>query len=83
VKLDNYILKQDDFFDYEMQKPKGIKMPRGDKQHIMGYKIPLPPLSEQQKIVAEIEQLEEKIKTLEKEIAEIPKHKEAVLKKYL
>ena len=44
----------------------------------MLFKIPLPPLSEQQKIVAEIVQLEEKIKMLETEIAEIPKHKEAV-----
>ncbi len=46
-------------------------------------KIPLPPLSEQQKIVSEIEKIEEKITILEKEIAEIPKQKEAILKKYL
>lgn len=78
-----YILKQDEFFDYEMLKPKGLKMPRGDKQHIMDYKIPLPPLSDQQKIVSQIEKIEEKIKTLENKITEIPKQKEAVLKKYL
>ena len=78
-----YVLKQDEFFDYEMLKPKGIKMPRGDKQHIMDYKIPLPPLSEQQKIVSEIENIENKITALEKEITEIPKQKEAILKKYL
>ena len=47
------------------------------------YKIPLPPLSEQQKLVSEIEKIEEKIKVLETEIAEIPKQKEAILKKYL
>ena len=47
------------------------------------FKIPLPPLSEQQKIVSEIEKIEAKIKILETEIAEIPKLKEAVLKKYL
>ncbi|WP_445734133.1 restriction endonuclease subunit S [Mariniflexile sp.] len=46
-------------------------------------KIPLPPLSEQQKIVSEIEKIEAKIKVLETEIAAIPKQKEAVLKKYL
>jgi type I restriction enzyme M protein len=78
-----YHLKQDNFFDYEMQGIKGIKMPRGDKQHIMDFKIPLPPLSEQQKIVAEIEKIEAKINVLETEIAAIPKEKEAVLKKYL
>lgn len=78
-----YILKQDEFFDYEMQKPKGIKMPRGDKQHIMDYSISLPSLSEQQEIVAQIEEIEIKIAALEKEIAEMPKLKEEILKKYL
>ena len=50
---------------------------------LSNIKIPLPPLSEQQKIVLEIEKIEAKIKILETEIAEIPKLKEAVLKKYL
>lgn len=50
---------------------------------LSNIKIPLPPLSEQQKIVSEIEKIEEKIKALETEISEIPKQKEAVLKKYL
>ncbi len=53
------------------------------KQQLEDFKIPLPPLSEQQKIVSEIEKIEAKIKVLETEIAEIPKLKEAVLKKYL
>lgn len=50
---------------------------------IQNIKIPLPSLSEQQKIVSEIEQIEAKIKVLETEIAAIPKQKEAILKKYL
>lgn len=50
---------------------------------LSNIKIPLPPLSEQQKIVSEIEKIEAKINALETEIAEIPKLKEAVLKKYL
>ena len=50
---------------------------------LSNIKIPLPPLSEQQKIVSEIEKIEEKIKALETEISEIPKQKEAILKKYL
>lgn len=53
------------------------------KQQLEDFKIPLPPLSEQQKIVSEIEKIEKKIETLETEIAAIPKQKEAVLKKYL
>ena len=78
-----YILKQDEYFDYVMEKPKGIKMPRGDKQHIMDYKIKVPTLTEQQKIVSEIKNIETKISELEKNIADIPKQKEAILKKYL
>ena len=50
---------------------------------VLNQKIPLPPHSEQQKIVAEIEKIEAKINNLETQIAEIPKLKEAVLKKYL
>lgn len=53
------------------------------KQQLEDFKIPLPSLSDQQKIVAEIEKIEAKITALEKEIAEIPKQKEAILKKYL
>ena len=52
-------------------------------QKTLIQKLGFQPKEIQQKIVSEIEQLEEKIKTLEKEIAEIPKQKEAVLKKYL
>ena len=78
-----YTLKQDKYFHYVMEKPKGVKMPRGDKQHIMDYRIILPSLSEQQKIVTHIEEIESQISKLENEIAEIPIQKEAILKKYL
>ncbi len=50
---------------------------------IQNIKIPLPPLSKQQRIVAEIETIEEKIQELEQELTEIPVKKEAILKKYL
>ena len=50
---------------------------------LSNIKIPLPSLSEQQKIVSEIEKIEAKIKALETEIAQIPKQKEAILQKYL
>lgn len=53
------------------------------KQQLEDFKIPLPPIAEQQKIVSEIEKIESKIKALETEIAKIPNEKEAVLKKYL
>lgn len=53
------------------------------KQQLEDFKIPLPPLSEQEKIVSEIEKIESQIETLEKELADIPKQKEEILRKYL
>jgi len=56
---------------------------RASIDRIQGIKIAVPPIAEQQKIVSEIEKIEAKIKVLETEIAEIPKLKETILKKYL
>ncbi|MGL5797681.1 MAG: restriction endonuclease subunit S, partial [Cetobacterium sp.] len=45
------LLCADKFFDFNMQNAKGAKMPRGNKEAIMNYSIPIPPLEEQQRIV--------------------------------
>ena len=45
------VLSDDAFFSYDMQHAKGAKMPRGNKDKILDYIIPLPPLSEQARIV--------------------------------
>lgn len=36
------VLNQDDFFEYVMSGANGSKMPRGDKKHIMQYKVIIP-----------------------------------------
>lgn len=41
------LLLQDAFYDYVMHSTKGSKMPRGDKDQIMRYKIPTPSISEE------------------------------------
>lgn len=46
------VLADDKFFAFNMKHAKGAKMPRGSKAAIMQYKIPIPPLSEQEKITA-------------------------------
>lgn len=46
-----YMLRRDSFFDYVMEGKKGIKMPRGNKEDIMKYKIPMPNIDEQKRIV--------------------------------
>ncbi len=45
------LLCAEKFFNYNMQNVKGAKMPRGSKDAIMRYSIPVPPLEEQQRIV--------------------------------
>ncbi|MEI6639108.1 MAG: restriction endonuclease subunit S [Chlorobium sp.] len=47
-----HLLASDEFFKYDMQYAKGAKMPRGDKAMIMKYKIPVPALAEQARIVS-------------------------------
>ncbi len=44
------ILMQDSFFDYAMKGAKGSKMPRGDKDQIMRYKIPIFSLNQRKNI---------------------------------
>ncbi|HGO6592783.1 TPA: restriction endonuclease subunit S [Neisseria gonorrhoeae] len=46
------VLADDKFFAFNMKHAKGAKMPRGSKAAVMQYKIPIPPLPEQEKIVA-------------------------------
>ena len=47
-----YLLSSDSFFEFNMQYAKGAKMPRGDKESILKYSLPIPPLEEQNRIVA-------------------------------
>ncbi|MDR3272465.1 MAG: restriction endonuclease subunit S, partial [Flavobacteriaceae bacterium] len=56
---------------------------RASIDRIEGITIKVPPLSEQQTIVAEIEKIETQIATIEQDVAEISKKKEEILKKYL
>ena len=44
------VLMQDAFFDYAMQGAKGSKMPRGDKDQIMRYEIPIFSTTEEENI---------------------------------
>ena len=44
-------LSSESFFSYDIKYSKGAKMPRGNKEAIMRYKISVPPLEEQQRIV--------------------------------
>ena len=53
-----YILASDAFFDYDNSHAKGGKMPRGDKNAILAYNVPVPPLEEQARIVSILDRFE-------------------------
>ena len=52
------VLADDKFFAYNMQHAKGAKIPRGNKQKIMEYNIPIPSLEEQARIVSILDKLD-------------------------
>jgi type I restriction enzyme S subunit len=54
-----YLLSSDGFFTYNMQHSKGAKMPRGNKEAILNYRIPVPPLEVQSEIVRILDQFTE------------------------
>jgi len=56
---------------------------RASIDRIEGIKIPLPPITEQNMTVLEIEKIDARISELEKQMADLPKQKENILKKYL
>jgi restriction endonuclease S subunit len=78
-----YMLHRDSFFDYVMEGKKGVKMPRGNKEDIMKYKIPMPNIDEQKRIVAQIEALELEITKARTLIESATSEKQAILDKYL
>lgn len=78
-----YMLRRDAFFDYVMEGKKGIKMPRGNKEDMMKYKIPVPHIDEQKRIVVQIEALELEITKARKLIENVVLKKQAILDKYL
>lgn len=53
-----HVLASENFFEYDSRFAKGAKMPRGNKKAIMDYKFPLPPLSEQERIVAVLDKFD-------------------------
>lgn len=78
-----YMLRRDAFFDYVMEGKKGVKMPRGNKEDIQKYRIPIPPIEEQKRIVSQIEALELEITNARNLIENAASEKQAILNKYL
>lgn len=78
-----YALAQDSFFEHMMLGAKGMKMPRGDKNSILEYKIPVPSIEDQQKIVKQIETCEAAIAEAKAVMDSCAERKKMVLEKWL
>jgi len=76
-------LRRQQFFDYVMTDVKGMKMPRGKKEVIERYTLPIPSLAVQHQTVEEIAALEAKIAAANATIFAAPQRKQAILDQYL
>ena len=57
----HYIIANDCFIAYVMSGAKGVKMPRGDKEQMKGYRTAIPSLEEQTKIARLLTAIDERI----------------------
>ena len=78
-----YSMRRQVFFDWAMQDVKGLKMPRGKKDNIIRFSITLPPIIEQNSIVAQIGAIENEIASLKAICDEASARKKAVLHREL
>lgn len=58
-------------------------MPRGNKEDILKYRLPIPPIEEQKRIVSHIDALEQEIAKARSLIKNAAGEKQAILDKYL
>ncbi len=61
----------------------GMTYPEISKTQIADYKIPLPAIQDQQKIIGKIEAIEAQITVLKQKLIELPRQKEMILKRHL
>ena len=64
----HYVLTTDDFFRFDMRHAKGAKMPRGSKDAILRYRIPMPPPAIQREIIAILDRMNRLQSRLEAEL---------------
>lgn len=78
-----YSLRSDAFFKYIMEDVKGLKMPRGKKEHIERYEMFLPTLEEQNRLVNLFADYDMELSSLKTEQQGMSQRKQAILDKYL
>lgn len=76
------ILYDDVFFDYMMANKTGVKMPRGDKEKILQFLIPLPPIDIQQKIINDCQSIDDDAEKAQENIKVISNTIEVTINNY-
>ena len=76
----HHVIANDRFIKFVMGGAKGVKMPRGDKEQMITYKVGLPCIEEQKKIAVFLSLLDERIATQSKIIEDLKKLKCAISK---
>ncbi|WJS85461.1 restriction endonuclease subunit S [Paracoccus sp. TOH] len=74
-----HLLMSDRFIAHVMDGAKGVKMPRGDLDHIRDFEIPCPTKLEQQKIAGCLTSLDELIRAQNKKIKALKAHKRGLM----
>ena len=67
----HHVIANDRFIKFVMGGAKGVKMPRGDKEQMITYKVGLPCIEEQKKIAVFLSLLDERIFTQNKIIEKL------------
>ena len=76
-------LRRQQFFDYVMTDVKGMKMPRGNKDHILRYQIPFIDMEEQLSILEKVHEYENIISEAIKIMQSCSQRKREVLQDYI
>ena len=63
-----YVLSSEKFFLYDIQNSKGAKMPRGSKDAVMKFEVPLPYLDVQREIVRMLDSYTESVVELQRQL---------------
>ena len=63
-----YVLSSEKFFLYDIQNSKGAKMPRGSKDAVMKFEVPLPPPEVQREIVRMLDNYTKSVVELQKQL---------------
>ena len=76
-------LRRQQFFDYVMTDVKGMKMPRGNKDHILRYQMPFIDMEEQLSIIEKVHEYETIISEAIKIMQSCSQRKREVLQNYI